>query len=242
MKKKPFIRVRDLAVRYHGNAVLDGVSFEVEEGDYVGIVGPNGGGKTTLLKALIGLIEPDAGTIEINGQRPAAARMRGSIGYVPQRVAQHEGPIPATVREIVDSGRLRAGLHKAVVDRALQEAGIAPLANRLISRLSGGERQRAYLARALAGDPKILLLDEPFTGVDLPSQNAFFGLLRTLNKRGLTILFVSHDIDVVAREARSVLCLNRGLLCFGSSKLLEEPHVAETVYGKRITHLHHTHD
>jgi zinc transport system ATP-binding protein len=110
-----------------------------------------------------------------------------------------------------------------------------------MSELSGGQRQRVYVARALASESQVLILDEPFVGVDIATQKEFYAFLKKLNDGGLTILFVSHDIDVITEEAKSILCLNRGLLCFGSSELLQEKNIIEGLYGKRITHIHHTH-
>lgn len=231
------IEVRDLSFAYDQQVVLEHVSFEVEAGDYVGIVGPNGGGKTTLLKILVGLLEPTAGQVKIDSV----------VGYVPQRVSQDQAAFPATVYELVESGRvIKRGLtgrltntdHRAI-ERALTVAGIRDLKNRLMSELSGGQRQRVYVARALASEPKLLILDEPFVGVDVKAQQEFYLFLKQLNtEEGLTILVVSHDIDAIAEEVKSILCLNRGLLCSGSPSLLHEPQVIDNVYGKKITHIH----
>lgn len=238
MSASPLIEVKELGFSYDNNLVLEDVSFTVQKGDYVGLVGPNGGGKTTLLKLLVGLLEPTAGSVLID---------RSRIGYVPQRIAQDQLSFPATVQEVVESGRTpKKGwwnvLNRAdhvMIEKALHVAGIAQLKGRLMSSLSGGQRQRVYVARALAGEPSILLLDEPFVGVDVTTQQSFYAFLKELNTRhGLTIVFVSHDIDAIAEEAKSILCLNRGLLCSGSPSLLHQPHIIDDVYGKKITHIH----
>jgi len=243
----PLIEIKDVSFSFGGDMVLENVSFVIQKGDYVGVIGPNGGGKTTLLKILVGLLSPKSGTVTVSGMSPDVSRRTFEIGYVPQRAAQDVPSFPVTVYEIVESGRIaKKGLFdrmreadEAAIEKALAVAGIANLKDVLMSNLSGGQRQRAYMARALAGEPKILILDEPFVGVDVATQKEFYAFLRELNeKHGLTIIFVSHDIDVVTQEAKSILCLNRGLLCFGSSQLLKEPHVAEMLYGKKITHLH----
>ena len=243
----PAIQADHVSFAYAGTAVLEDVSFAIPRGDYVGVVGPNGGGKTTLVKILLGLLKPQSGRVAISGAAAGTRAARRDIGYVPQRTAPDAAAFPATVYEIVESGRMakksifgsmRAEDRRAVTD-ALKTAGIAHLKNRLMAELSGGERQRAWIARALAANPHILILDEPFAGVDAGAQKEFYAFLKDLNAQGLTILFVSHDIDVIMHEARSLLCLNRGLLCFGSPDMVREQNIMEHLYGKHVTHLHH---
>lgn len=242
-----FIKADRVGFAYDTHPVLEGVSFTVEEGDYVGIVGPNGGGKTTLLKLLVGLLTPTEGKITIAGHAPTERAYRAAIGYVPQRISQDPASFPATVYELVESGRTsRAGLWKRLTNedrdavlRALEIAGIANVEEHLVSDLSGGQRQRAYVARALASEPALLILDEPFVGVDVKTQQEFYAFLKRLNQeQGLTILFVSHDIDAISEEVKSILCLNRGLLCSGPPSLLHESEVINSIYGKKITHIH----
>lgn len=249
----PIIELKDVSFAYGGNAVLEHISFAVEKGDYVGIVGPNGGGKTALLKIIVGLLTPQSGTVLIQGTPIASFRekknRKSEIGYVPQRIVSDSASFPATVYEVVESGRIpkltifgrTTAQDKTAVKTALQVAQVGNLENKLMSELSGGQRQRVYVARALASESKVLILDEPFVGVDIATQKEFYAFLKKLNDGGLTILFVSHDIDVITEEAKSILCLNRGLLCFGSSELLQEKNIIEGLYGKRITHIHHTH-
>ena len=248
---QPLIEIDNVSFAYNGNTVLDRVSFTIDHGDYVGIVGPNGGGKTTLLKILVGLLEPASGTVHMEGVPIHSFKEKFKIGYVPQRIAQDNSSFPATVYEIVQSGRtpeatLFSRPNRAkdaqTVENALEIAQISDLKHKLMSNLSGGQRQRVYVARALAAEPKILMLDEPFVGIDIATQKDFYAFLQELNeKQGLTILFVSHDIDILTTEVKSILCLNRGLLCFGAPSMLEEPHVMEHLYGKKITHIHHSH-
>lgn len=245
---KPLIEIKNLGFAYNGNPVLDHVSFTVDKGDYVGIIGPNGGGKTTLLKILIGLLKPDSGSVLIEGVPPAELKNRSEIGYVPQRITQDSESFPATVYEIVESGRIaRKALFEGMdegdrqaIKRALDIAKITGLKQQQMSTLSGGQRQRVYIARALASEPKVLILDEPFVGVDIATETEFYDFLKELNeKQGLTIIFVSHDIDVVTEEAKSVLCLNKSVLSFGPADELQEQTAIESLYGKRITHIHH---
>lgn len=246
----PLIEVKDVSFAYNGNTVLDHVSFSVEKGDYVGIVGPNGGGKTTLLKILVGLLTAQSGTVKILGMPIGSFKNKFEIGYVPQRIAQDSVSFPATVYEVVESGRIiKNSLFGKLNDedyqaikKALRVAHIEDLKNKLMSNLSGGQRQRVYVARALASEPKILILDEPFVGIDVTTQKDFYAFLKELNQnQGLTIIFVSHDIDVITDEVKSILCLNRGLLCIGAPSMLHEPNVIENLYGKKITHIHHSH-
>lgn len=246
----PIIEANNLSFSYDNNLVLDHVSFGVDKGDYLGIIGPNGGGKTTLLKILVGLIQPQSGEVKINPSAPGSPAEKSALGYVPQRIAQDNVSFPATVYEIVESGRTPKTkifgrlqeTDKTAIDKALDIAGIAGLKNRLMSSLSGGQRQRVYVARALAQEPEILLLDEPFVGIDIAAQKDFYAFLKKLNQaHGLTILFVSHDIDVITDEVKSVLCLNRGLFCVGSPEILHQPNMIENLYGKKITHIHHDH-
>ncbi len=247
MSTHPLIEARDVCFANDHNLVLENVSFSIEAGDYVGIVGPNGGGKTTLLKILVGLLRPTSGEVKIANLAPTVAKNQAVIGYVPQRISQDQAAFPATVTEIVESGRtVKRGIFgrlnvrdQKAIRQALEVAGILDLKDRLMSSLSGGQRQRVYVARALASEPKLLILDEPFVGVDVKTQAEFYTFLKELNtKQKLTILFVSHDIDAIAEEVKSILCLNRGLLCSGAPSMLHEPHVIDGIYGKKITHIH----
>lgn len=247
MSINPIIEVKDISFAYGSNAVLEHISFFVERGDYVGIVGPNGGGKTALLKIIVGLLSPSSGSVSIDGVPISSFRKKFEIGYVPQRIASDSASFPATVYEVVESGRIpKLGIFERLslkdreaVKKALAVARITDLQNKLMTDLSGGQRQRVYVARALASESQVLILDEPFVGVDIAAQKEFYSFLKELNTAGLTILFVSHDIDVITEEAKSILCLNRGLLCFGSSDVLAEKDIIESLYGKRITHIHH---
>ena len=248
MSVNPVIEAKNLSFSYNSTVVLENISFAIEKGDYVGIIGPNGGGKTTMLKILVGLLKPNSGSLTILGTDSQQLKNRSEIGYVPQRVSQDNASFPATVYEVVESGLVaKKGLFggitaadKAAIDKALQRANIADLKYRLMSSLSGGQRQRVYVTRALASDPKILVLDEPFTGVDTASQKDFYNILQDLNtKEHITILFVSHDIDTITKEIKSVLCLNRGLFCFGNKDIMHQENTIEKIYGKEITHIHH---
>jgi len=241
--QEPIIEVENLTFSYSTNTVLENVSFAIQEGDYVGILGPNGSGKTTLLKLILGLVEPTAGWVKVRGNR-------SQIGFVPQRIAEGKLQFPASVEEIVLSGRvslLSLGARLGSIDqkkarKAMEVAGVLALKDRLINELSGGQAQRVLIARALCTDPTILVLDEPTVGVDIPSQEEFYGFIKELNETlGITILFVSHDIDVISHESKSVLCLNRTLVCHGPSRETLNSEALEKLYGKKLKFILHGH-
>ena len=196
--------------------VLEDVSLRIEPNDFIGLIGPNGGGKTTLLRLLLGLVRPSAGTVRVLGRPPAEVRRR--IGYVPQ-TSQVDPRVPATVLDVVLTGRLgvtpwgfRYG--KEHVERAretMAEVGVLEFADRGFGELSGGQRQRVLIARALASDAAILLLDEPMAGIDLHMEKGILETLRRLNER-LPIVLVSHDVGFVSTHVKRVACLNRKIL------------------------------
>lgn len=248
------IELKNVSFRYGANIVLDNVNFSVIAGDYIGVIGPNGGGKTTLLAIMLGLLKPSSGEVFVFGKKLHELKSgRSHIGYVPQRLSQLDANFPATVYEIVASGRtaLNGPFHffskhdKEAVERALTIAKVGDLRQKLIGDLSGGERQRVMIARSLAGEPKVLILDEPTTGVDIASQEQFYHFLGELNhEHGLTIVFVSHDIDIVANEVHSLLLLNRKIVSYGSAKDLINKHYLDDLYGSKIDftfHPHHHH-
>ena len=177
----PCIEVSGVHFKYGDITVLENISFTVKKGEYVGIIGPNGGGKTTLLKVILGLLKPSKGTIKIHGQKVDELRDRSFIGYVPQRASQSNTDFPATVEEIVASGRTpRTGFlnhftahDREKIDEAMKIADVTGFKDKLIGELSGGQRQRVYIARALAGDPEILFLDEPTVAIDVTQSNKF---------------------------------------------------------------------
>ena len=251
MKNHEFaIEVKDISYKIGHTALLENISFNVKPGEYLGIIGPNGGGKTTLLKIMLGLIKPSWGTVKIFGQNLEDFRDRAAIGYVPQKASETEYRFPATVEEIVKSGRTAriglfgrfSGADKKAVHQAMGIAGIGSLAKKLVSGLSGGERQRVMIARALACEPKILFMDEPTLAVDITSQENFYEFLEHLNRElKLTILFVSHDIAAVAKKVGTVLCLNREMVCHGSPAQFMKEEYMERLYGKKVHLILHGH-
>jgi zinc transport system ATP-binding protein len=244
------IEIKDVSFNYNGISILNNINFSVKEGEYLGIIGPNGGGKTTLLKIILGLLKPTSGEVLIFGKNIYSFKEHYLMGYVPQRTAQAGLHFPATVEEIVKTGRTaKVGLFKRFseedleeIQKAMEIADVTGYKDRLLSHLSGGQRQRVFIARALAGDPKILILDEPTTGIDISSQEKFYTFLRDLNRKlGLTIIVVSHDMSMVVDEAKSVLCLNREMVCHGSPKDFMKEEFLEKLYGKKVKFVVHRH-
>lgn len=241
MEEKIAISVKDMTVRYGNTVVLDKVSLEVKNGDFLGIIGPNGGGKTTLLKSILGLIRPTDGTVDF----PSVSDKRKKIGYVPQFVSMNRG-FPISVLEVAMSARMSGSLHpffrysKADRDAAmksLERLGLDHLADRRVAGLSGGEFQRLLIARALTLDPEVLLLDEPTASVDPASANTVYGLFKELNGEGVTIVMVTHDTTAISSEVKSIACLNRTLIYHGEPELSEE--TVGALYGCPIDILAH---
>ncbi len=198
------VDVRGVVVRYDRVLALDGVSLSVERGTALGIVGPNGSGKSTLLKTVAGLINPDAGTVRVFGDAPKMLRP-GAIGYVPQ-IEEVDFSFPVSVRDVVSMGRYpRLGpfasfraADKRAVDDAIAALDLGAFANRHIAELSGGQQQRVFVARAIAQEPELLLLDEPTTGVDAATEDALLHIVRDLVAGGMPVLMTTHDLDRAA--------------------------------------------
>jgi zinc transport system ATP-binding protein len=213
----PVIEITDVDFAYANQPVLCGVSLAVEAGTTVGVIGPNGGGKTTLLKLLLGLLRPDRGAVRVAGLPPRAAVRRGDVvGYLPQQQPQATA-LPLSVRQLVRSGlagktgllRPHAAADLEFADDLLRRVGLDRFAGKPVRDCSGGQLQRAMIARALAPRPKVLLLDEPTTGVDARGQREFVDLIAQLKADlGLTIVFVSHDLRAVTAISDRVACLN----------------------------------
>jgi zinc transport system ATP-binding protein len=213
----PAVELRDGAVALGGRPVLRGVSLTVRAGEVVAVMGANGSGKSTLVRAALGLVPLAAGEVRLFGVALAAFRDRARIGYVPQRLG-FASSVPATVREVVAAGRLaRRGFRRlpspadrrAITD-ALATVGLADRARDEVNILSGGQQQRVLIARALAAEPDLLVLDEPTAGVDAASQDAFAATLRTLVRRGVTILLVAHELGPLEPLIERAVVLHGG--------------------------------
>lgn len=207
------VEIRNLGFSYGDKQVLKDINLEIHQGDYLGIVGPNGGGKTTLLKVILGLLKPTSGTVEIKHQK---------IGYVAQKATNFDTKFPITAGEVVGLGHAKPTDMKW----ALEHVGMEELKDRLIGDLSGGQQQRIFIARALAQRPQIIFLDEPTAGVDAKSQKSFYILLQKLNKElGITLVLVSHDLDMIADEVTEIANINETLTYYGNpQKFLKHHH------------------
>lgn len=230
------IKCTDLVLGYEGRPVTEGLTFEVNRGDYLCIVGENGAGKSTLIKALLGLNPPISGTIE-----RAAGLSSNAIGYLPQHT-EVQKDFPASVKEIVRSGCVgKQGFHpfytaaqKETAARQMERLGITDLSNRCYRELSGGQRQRVLLARALCATEEILLLDEPVAGLDPVVTKEMYDIIQQLNRTGVTVIMVSHDIAAAVRYATHILHLSRTPLYFGSKEgyLASDAGKAFTDFGR----------
>jgi len=237
------IEIQDLSFSYGKVPVLDHVSLEVPEREFLGIVGPNAGGKSTLLKIILGLLKPRQGKVRVLGSRPAQARR--DLGYVPQYPA-FARDFPVTVEQVVLMGRLGQGRiiggysrkDREVSRRVMAETEILDLAQRRIGQLSGGQLQRTLVARALACEPRILLLDEPTANIDMRVENELFDLLKILSQR-MTILVVSHDIAFISGYVHRVACLNHTLICHSTENI--DGQVIRQLYDGDVRMVAHKH-
>jgi zinc transport system ATP-binding protein len=246
----PVIRVEKLEVKRGGAVVIENADFAIEKGDFVGIVGPNGGGKTTLVQAMLGLLPHSKGEIWMYGVRLHEFRDWEKVGYISQDATNYDERFPLTVRELVgiglvsgkNTGRpLRAADWKRV-DEELQFMGIPDIAGRRVGELSGGQRQRVVVARALVRHPELLVLDEPERGMDASALERFYGKLSELHRdRGVTVLVVSHDLSTVFCRMSRVLCVNKVVYSSGVDGHTEED-VLKKVYGEHFNIVYHRHE
>lgn len=247
--KVPIFDVKNLDFQVRGLKILSNVSMEIFEGEYIAIIGPNGGGKTTLIRVLLGLEKPSMGKLKIFGKKYENFKEWHKIGYVPQRASLVDENFPATVEDIVSMGRV-AKHHlfcrtskedKSAVEDAMNKMDVLALKDKMVGTLSGGQRQRVMIARALASNPKILILDEPNTGVDVVSQQRFYTLLSKLNKEEqITILFITHDVGVIVDDIQRVFTVNQKATICNNPKEAMSCEEMSTLYGMDA-HLIHNH-
>jgi zinc transport system ATP-binding protein len=243
------VEINRLSYAYSGNLVLSNISFTVDEGDILGIIGPNGAGKTTLFSCMLGLRDDYTGTIRILGEdiKKKNSKIFKNIGYIQQKKTVDQN-FPATVEEIVSLGISVTGKNsKEKIDLALETIGLLAQKDRRVGELSGGQQQRVLIAKAMVNDPKLLILDEPATGIDLEMQNKFYSLLKKLNQENkITIIWASHDLDAVNKLATSVACINRSMFFHGKTyEFFENPDLLKAYSESSMQahmHLHnHTH-
>ena len=231
----PVLEVSEVTVYYNGTLALDGVSFRLSSGEQVAVVGPNGAGKSTLFKVIAGVLHPSGGAVKVYGHRPGG---HICIAYVPQR-SQVDWAFPVTVADVVMMGRIgKLGLLRwprardwDYVRQCLQVVDIADLADRQIGELSGGQQQRVFIARALAQEAELMLMDEPLTGLDVASQEDIFRILGELRRRGVTVLVATHDLTQAAERFDRVMLLNRRLLGLGRPEEVFTPEKLVQAYG-----------
>jgi len=226
---KTILVVSNLTVSYNGTVALEGVSFEVHAGERVAIVGPNGSGKSTLFKVLAGLLQPRSGRVAADG---------AEIGYVTQRSTVDWG-FPATVHDVVMMGRIakmgwlrwQRPVDREVVNRCLDQVGMSGYAHRQIGELSGGQQQRVFIARALAQEATIVLMDEPFSGVDAPSREAILEILDRLRQEMVTVLVSTHDLNLAVERFDRLALLNRELVAYGTPRQVVTSQALASAYG-----------
>lgn len=241
------VTVKDLTYAYQSSSpsffssvVLDNVSFSVNQGDLLGVIGPNGAGKSTLFSCILGLLKDYRGEIRIFDQD---TRRNNSIlqnlGYIPQQKSIEQG-FPATVQEIVSLGIIgKKNISKEKVSFALEMVDLSGQDNKRIGELSGGQQQRVLIAKALVNEPKLLILDEPTTSVDVETQNKFYTLIKNLNqKNNITIVWASHDLDAVNKIANKVVCLNRSMFFHGDTGQFFESDELIRKYSESSMQLH----
>jgi ABC-type Mn2+/Zn2+ transport system ATPase subunit len=240
----PAVLLDDVSASYDGRPAVEGVSFQVAEGRFAALIGPNGAGKSTLIRLLLGLVNPSAGRVEVFGQEPG--RDDRPIGYVPQKVVIPRG-FPITVMDVAIMGRtgvIGPGRRPGPRDRALaleslDQVGMADVATRRFQDLSGGQQQRVLIARALCGEPRLLLLDEPTAGLDSGARARFYALVCDLqHAKGLTLLCATHDLDVVGDHADALILLDRTVRAFGSPAEVLASGALSRAYPFPTTHTH----
>jgi manganese/iron transport system ATP-binding protein len=239
----PTLDLREVSVRYDGAPALQGITFQVQRGDQVAVVGPNGAGKSTLFNVIAGILKPQQGSVRVYGSGPGG---HICVGYVPQR-NRIDWRFPVSVADVVMMGRVsKIGLlhrpgreDRERVNAALAQVEMLPLAQRQIGELSGGQQQRVFLARALAQEAELLLLDEPLAGLDIPSQEAILRILTQMRGQGITLLVAIHDLNQAAGQFDKMMLLNHRLIAYGApAQVLTQENLARA-YGGQL-HVVHT--
>jgi len=235
---QPILDVHHLSVKYGDRLILDNLTFHLHAGERIAVVGPNGAGKSTLFKVITGVLPPSRGEVRVYGSGPLG---HVCIGYVPQR-SLVDWRFPVSVADVVMMGRIaRLGWLKwpkkadwALVDDALETVGLRDLRGRQISQLSGGQQQRMFIAQVLAQEAELMLMDEPFSGLDAPSKDGILSLLETLQEKHVTVMISTHDLDEAARYYDRVMLLNKKILGFGDAETVLNFEALRKAYGGRL--------
>lgn len=250
-EKTAVLEVSNLQVDRGNSVVIEDADFTINQGDYVGIVGPNGGGKTTLLLSILNSIPKAKGNIRLFGQNIESFSHWDKVAFVPQHAVNFDSHFPLSVRELVSLGRVnRNNLGRALkhsdweaVDEAIEFMGISDISDKRIGQLSGGQKQRVFVAKALVRHPEIILLDEPIVGVDAKTQEKFYKKLSDLNiKKGITILLVTHDLTAVFCRMSKVMCINRFVNVTEITGDVEPEEVLRKAYGDHFHFVFHKHE
>lgn len=234
----PLLVLDQVSLWYDGNPALQDISFELQSGEQLAVVGPNGAGKSTLMKIIAGVLKPTQGVVHVYGHAPDG---HICIAYVPQRSAV-DWNFPVTVRDVVMMGRVgKIGFFRRpsrkdwdMVKHALEAVGIQELEHRPIYALSGGQQQRMFLARALAQEAELILMDEPLSGLDLPAQEELLALMPTLQRRGVALLFALHDLNLARQHFSKILLLNRQMIALGDPQVVLQPRYLLRAYGGQL--------
>ena len=233
------VNIDNVSSRFNSALVLENISFTVDKGDFVGIIGPNGAGKTTLFRSMLGLLEDYQGRITFFGEDIRKnRRILQKIGYIPQKNSTDQG-FPATVEEIVSLGITSRRQSKNKINYAIETVGLFDQKTKRIGELSGGQQQRVLIAKALANEPELLILDEPVTGIDLKTQNKFYVLLKKLNEENkITIIWASHDLEAVKKLANKIACVNRRIFFHGDATIFFENNELLKAYSESTMQAH----
>lgn len=243
---QPTIELENASFAYGSTPALEGVTARIEAGDAVALIGPNGSGKSTLLKGLLGLVHATSGSVRVLGGTPRAARSR--VGFMPQS-DELDPEFPVTLRQVVMMGRYRdlgplrwpGKADKYAVDEAIGRVGLSDEAGRRFGELSGGQQQRGILARAIVSHPKIVLLDEPFNGLDQPNREALLALVRDLRAEGVTVVTSTHDLQIAHSACTHAMLLNRTMIAYGPvDTTLTLPEIEQTFHGIGVEIDEHT--
>jgi len=250
--KDAIISMKNISYAYEQKKVLDGINFELEKGTFMGLVGPNGGGKTTLIKLILGSLKPDEGEIYLFNEPIEKFKQQSKIGFIPQKSNSFNKGFPATVYEVVSTGlTAKVGYfkffnkkHKNKILEAIEQVGLEDYAYQNIGNLSGGQQQRVFIARSLVNDPELLILDEPTVGIDAEHMKRFYQLLHRLNTDNhLTLLLVTHDTGTMTEYATDIVCLNKQLHFHGTPSAfntLSEQDLSK-IYGHSVNIVTHNH-